>query len=155
MSDVWLTSNLNQDILNLCSIWRFHCCSSISPEALEQSHCFTGMINPRLHPTEVKGILSDGPSRQLLDPSLCTTLWCNISALHRKNMKQGRGNLGYHGLLNCFLKLLITNALLFCISLCRLFTSNTFDVISDDAFMGLPHLEYLWVDKSIFPGIIE
>lgn len=24
-----------------------------------------------------------------------------------------------------------------------LFTSNTFDVISDDAFMGLPHLEYL------------
>ncbi|KAF2975226.1 hypothetical protein EK904_009099, partial [Melospiza melodia maxima] len=31
-----------------------------------------------------------------------------------------------------------------------LFTSNTFDVISDDAFMGLPHLEYF-----IFPGIIE
>lgn len=37
--------------------------------------------------------------------------------------------------------------LLFCIPLCRLFTANTFDVISGDAFMGLPHLEYLWVGK--------
>lgn len=106
--DVRVTSNLNQDNLNLCSTWRFHCCPSISPEALIQSHCFTGMINPRLHPTEVKGILSDGPSRQLLDPSLCTTLWCNISALQsysactEKTMKPGSGN---WALLNHFLKL--------------------------------------------------
>lgn len=58
-----------------------YCHPSMSPVALVQSRCFTGMINPHLHPTEVNGILSDGPSRQskeLLGPSLCTRLWCNV-----------------------------------------------------------------------------
>lgn len=27
----------------------------------------------------------------------------------------------------------------------RLFTANSFDIIDEDAFLGLPHLEYLWV----------
>lgn len=30
-------------------------------------------------------------------------------------------------------------------SLHRLFTGNSFDFIDEDAFMGLPHLEYLYV----------
>ncbi|XP_046776220.1 leucine-rich glioma-inactivated protein 1 isoform X10 [Gallus gallus] len=35
----------------------------------------------------------------------------------------------------------------------RLFTSNTFDVISDDAFMGLPHLEYLFIENNSIKSI--
>lgn len=92
-----------QHNLDLCSTWTFHCRPSMSPVALVQSHCFTGMMNPRLHPTEVNGILSDGPSRQsnkLLCPSLCTRLWCNLSALQScgawtdKNHETRQGKFG-------------------------------------------------------------
>lgn len=41
--------------------------------ALVQCLCFIGVINPRLHPTEVSGILSDSASMQdseLLGPSI-------------------------------------------------------------------------------------
>ena len=101
--DVWLTSwmlpllsskvSVLQHTLDLCSTWTFHCCPSMSPVALVQSHCFTGMINPRLHPTEVNGILSDGPSRQLNElfrPSLCTRLRCNLSALRSRSAHTGK-----------------------------------------------------------------
>ncbi|KAI4530653.1 hypothetical protein MG293_019542 [Ovis ammon polii] len=35
----------------------------------------------------------------------------------------------------------------------RLFTSNSFDVISDDAFIGLPHLEYLFIENNNIKSI--
>lgn len=41
--------------------------------ALVQCHCFFGVLNPHLHPTEVSGILSDSASMQdgeLLGPSI-------------------------------------------------------------------------------------
>ncbi|XP_007516844.2 leucine-rich glioma-inactivated protein 1 isoform X5 [Erinaceus europaeus] len=34
-----------------------------------------------------------------------------------------------------------------------LFTSNSFDVISDDAFIGLPHLEYLFIENNNIKSI--
>lgn len=31
---------------------------------------------------------------------------------------------------------------------CSLFTANNLDSINEDAFLGLPHLEYLWVNEA-------
>nr|XP_019595287.1 PREDICTED: leucine-rich glioma-inactivated protein 1 isoform X1 [Rhinolophus sinicus] len=38
-------------------------------------------------------------------------------------------------------------------SISLLFTSNSFDVISDDAFIGLPHLEYLFIENNNIKSI--
>lgn len=96
-----------QHYLDFSSTWAIHCHPSMSSVALVQCHCFIGVINPLLHPTEVNGILWDGASMQsseLLGPStapdngaMCqqrVLVWWSCSALHRQNHKNCQLKLG-------------------------------------------------------------